>query len=598
MDKTYFPELPDHLRREAEDTIFMHYIFYENLSRHSREAVCSACGERIYVRHHPDGYPHGIEYSGYEDLWHARHGSPSECPHCGVEGVYKAAGIAKNCYNLEYPENIVIFQASDDGQTVYAGCYTVLASPHTRRRTDFKWYLKAKYIFTLGECYAEIYPYMLYNYFNRYGEMLCTCGWHDVDKPRWSGDKPYEPWHGYMGNPAGYHLLNMDVLDHTFLKYADLRKFLRVSHRNTATHLHGMQYLWWYCHYPSLEIAMRTGIEDPIYNAVYRGTKSHADVDLKARRPWEFYRLNKLDFKTWIACNPNIRWHMLQMIHKHKITGEKAINALRMVYSLCGLDMYDVNCTLEYAQELQFSLKDWLKYFKKDGRSVGTWLDYMGMARRANCLKSVNPFPKDLDDAHNAMIAYLNKKQMEERIAAKKAYINSLCRQYPGVKKICDKIRTKFTYSNDEYCIVVPKGIADIVKEGTKLNHCVDKQDRYIERIALKESFIFFLRRKNHPNTSWYTLEVEPDGTIRQKRTYNDLQNADLDEALPFLEEWQKVVAERLDKADLILAATAQQKRIEAYAELRRTSKRIRDGRLLADVLEADLMINKEVRVG
>ena len=581
IDKTYFPELPDHLRREAEDTIFMHYIFYENLSRRSREAVCSACGERIYVRYRPND-PYGIEYSGYKDLWHARHGSPSECPCCGVEGVYKAAGIAKSCYNLEYPEN----------------CYTVLASPNTQRRTDFKWYLKAKYIFTLGECYSEIYPYMLYNYFGTYGELMRTCGWKDVNEPKWKGDKPFEPWQGYMGNPAGYHLLNMDVLDHTFLKYADLRKFLRVSHRNTATHLHGMQYLWWYCHYPSLEIAMRTNVEEPIYNAVYRGTKSHTDVDLKARRPWEFYRLNKLDFKTWIACNPNIRWHMLQTIHKRKITGEKAINALREVYILCAFNVCDVNRTFEYSETAQFSLKDWLKYFKKADRKVDVWLDYMGMVKRQNRLQTANPFPKDLDQAHDDLLAIFNPEMMKKRKGVKLAYIRNMCLRYPAVEKIYDKIRTKFTYENGEYCIVVPQGIADIVEESLKLNHCAATQDRYIERISCKETFIFFLRKTKNPSESWYTLEVEPDGTIRQKRTLGDVQNEDLNAAMPFLKEWQKVIAERLDKADLILAATAQRLREENYAELRRTSKRIRDGRLLADVLEADLMINKEVRTG
>ena len=45
---------------------------------------------------------------------------------------------------------------------------------------------------------------------------------------------------------------------------------------------------------------------------------------------------------------------------------------------------------------------------------------------------------------------------------------------------------------------------------------------------------------------SWYTLEVEPGGTVRQKRSYNNDQYADLEDAKPFIAEWQQVVQGRM----------------------------------------------------
>ena len=39
--------------------------------------------------------------------------------------------------------------------------------------------------------------------------------------------------------------------------------------------------------------------------------------------------------------------------------------------------------------------------------------------------------------------------------------------------------------------------------------------DRYWDRLERKESYVFFLRRTNNIEQSYYTLEVEPGGTIR-----------------------------------------------------------------------------------
>lgn len=589
-------QLPDELRERSERNYFEHYIFYTSVKKNYREGVCSACGERIYVRHCPDGYPDGILFYGDSDLWYARHGTKGECPHCGVKVTYKASGIAKGCYNLEETTNLVFFVSEENGNKVYAYGYTVLAQPHTSGRTRFHWYPKAKYIFEPGKCYAEIYPYMLYNYFGRYGELMRTCGWREVGSVRFSGDKPYEPWQGYMYSPANYWLVNMKALDDTFLRYADLDGFLRIGHRNQASHLYAMKYLWWYCHYPTLEIAMRTGVHDVIQNAVYDGIKSHADVDLAARRPWDFYRLPKLDYNLWISTKD---FYLLKIIHKRKITGQKPMERLLEAYALCRRRAGDVGLVLGVLDELSLDLKQWLKYMrhKKHKSDISNWLDYVSMASRKNMLGKINPFPKDINQAHDAFLEHLNAESVKRKIEGKKAYINSICKKFPGVKKTLEKIRKKYEYANEVYQIVVPKGVKDIVAEGVKLNHCVDKSDRYFERIVSHESYIFFLRRAENPDLPWYTLEVEPDGTIRQKRSFWDKQHEDLEAARPFLKEWQTVVAGRLEEEDLAAAGVSREKRIENYKDLRDSKKRIYDGRLLADVLEADLEENLEVRI-
>ena len=49
-------------------------------------------------------------------------------------------------------------------------------------------------------------------------------------------------------------------------------------------------------------------------------------------------------------------------------------------------------------------------------------------------------------------------------------------------------------------------------------------------------------------------MEVEPDGTVRQKRTYFDRQNPDIEEAKKFLVKWQEQLVRKLNKEDKILS--------------------------------------------
>lgn len=92
----------------------------------------------------------------------------------------------------------------------------------------------------------------------------------------------------------------------------------------------------------------------------------------------------------------------------------------------------------------------------------------------------------------------------------------------------------------------------------------------------------------------WYTLEVEPSGNIRQKRTTGDNQNADFQKAVPFLEKWQQYFNKQLTVEEKQLGKRADELRKENYTNLRKNGNRVWHGRLagklLADVLEEDFM--------
>ena len=87
---------------------------------------------------------------------------------------------------------------------------------------------------------------------------------------------------------------------------------------------------------------------------------------------------------------------------------------------------------------------------------------------------------------------------------------------------------------------------------------------------------------------------MEPDGTIRQKRSKFDRQYEDIQEASAFLREWQAEISKRIDDADRKLGEESNRLRIEGYAKLKNDHITInfgeKQGELLYKVLEEDLM--------
>lgn len=150
-----------------------------------------------------------------------------------------------------------------------------------------------------------------------------------------------------------------------------------------------------------------------------------------------------------------------------------------------------------------------------------------------------------------------------------------------------------YEYNDSNYSIITPDKPEDVFYEGIALNHCVANSNMYLKRIYEHESYILFLRKTNDIETPWYTLEVEPGGIIRQKRTKFDNVNKDFEDVLPFLKKWQKHIND-ITKDNLSSEIeNSKAKRLENLMTLRSQRKTvIIDGKvhLLADILEQDLL--------
>ena len=220
------------------------------------------------------------------------------------------------------------------------------------------------------------------------------------------------------------------------------------------------------------------------------------------------------------------------------------------------------------------------------------WKDYL-----AGCVKLKKDMaddmitrPRELKRRHDEIMEEIRKQQMIEDIRRNRELAErkekELQEKFPEAEKNLQEVKGIYEYQNETYRVIVPKKLTEIMLEGQALHHCAGATDRYYDRIQNRETYIFFLRRTEEPDTPYYTLEVEPGGTIRQHRTYLD-EETGIEKIRGFLREWQKIIKKRLTQQEKELAKISKVKREENLEELRRKNNtRVLQG-LLEDFMEA-----------
>lgn len=212
---------------------------------------------------------------------------------------------------------------------------------------------------------------------------------------------------------------------------------------------------------------------------------------------------------------------------------------------------------------------------------INQWKDYLSMCARLK-KRTVDEMvyrPRELKRRHDEAVA-----EIELRNAEIKA--DEYSARFPGAEDVLKDIKPKFEYENDEYIIIVPERLAEIIAEGRALHHCAGATDRYFDRIMQRETYICFCRKKAEPKAPYYTIEVEPGGTIRQHRGYLD-EEPEIEKVKPFLREWQQALKKKLNEKDRKYAAISAVKREENIEELKaKNNTRVLQG-LMEDFMEA-----------
>lgn len=232
-------------------------------------------------------------------------------------------------------------------------------------------------------------------------------------------------------------------------------------------------------------------------------------------------------------------------------------------------------------------------YRSKTAKQIlNQWSDYMDMLKSLG--KKTDDVmmyrPRELKRRHDECVEEIRRQrmiaEMKRDAKQRREEAKRMRKKFPGAEDILKEIKPKYEYKGEEYMIIVPQKLLDIVTEGQALHHCAGATDRYFDRIMQRETYICFLRKTSEPKLPFYTIEVEPGGTIRQHRGMYD-EEPGIKEIKPFLREWQKEIRKRMSKKDHELAAVSAQKRAANIEELKaKNNTRVLNG-LMEDFMEA-----------
>lgn len=591
------PEIPQKIRDEVKDS-FKKYLIFTTLGKNSREYLCSYCGKRFY-----EGAKHLTELMKGEDyaLWKAAHNSDAACPHCGVLATVKNF---KKCNMNRFNEHrYIAILLPTSANEVWVRCIEIYRSYYgdimTARTGEIEW---SRYHFTPGKA-------------------LFWQKWSNSDRfeaPKRAFGEPFSWSDGVYNNSYTYDFAygNDMKLRDTFLKYCAMDKASELLYN-----LPPLKYLCWYTMHPQIEMLVKMRHRDILYELIGENRENKLVINWNASKPWELYGISHADYNEWQQRGADL--DELKIYRRLHGKGAKDFELAKELLSgiSYGRSLGNAYKFISKARKLKANVREIIKYIKKVSAESGgychhcpgisvksaadMWLDYIELAEKAGCIKTISPTPPDLKKAHDALISAAKKQEAALEIKQRLKKISDiraraqrdaipLEKKFPKVKKVYEAISEKYAYTNDKYAIVVPSCIADIIAEGELLSTCLSRVERYYDRIERKESYIFFLRKASEPDVPYYTLEVEPSGTIRQKRTVNDNQNSDINEATEFFREWQGVLQKRLSKSDKELGEKSKELRIQGFKELRESKTIVRNGflrgKLLADVLEADLL--------
>lgn len=207
---------------------------------------------------------------------------------------------------------------------------------------------------------------------------------------------------------------------------------------------------------------------------------------------------------------------------------------------------------------------------------ISQYNDYMDLIKKEgkDTTDSLNYRPANLKLRHDEAVERRRKRlaaeQWERDKERREKEAENLRKKFPQAEEALHEVKEKFTWENDNYMVIVPETLIDILFEGQHLHHCAGG-DRYYDRMAQRETFIVFLRKKAEPETPYYTLEVEPTGTVRQNRGMYD-REPDIEKVRPVIKEWQKAIQKRMKDADREAAKESKRKRLENDKFLREKS--------------------------
>lgn len=265
---------------------------------------------------------------------------------------------------------------------------------------------------------------------------------------------------------------------------------------------------------PCMEQLIKTGL----YKAATDVLKSDNDriigygVSPKETNIYDILNITKPVFK--IARRRNLGLYDINYLRRfwefdHTIT-ETIFDQIRNLGSMDAIFDIANRYNIPFVKIIEYIDSCYNNQCIERNEAIRLWADYLRMAKDMTYrLDNKNTkFPQSLKKEHDR--ATFSYKVVQDEMNRKRFVEQA-------------KENQKYEYSFEKLMVKVPKTPEEIVEEGTNQKHCVAS---YVNRVREGDTVVAFIRYKETPNESYFTIEIKDDRIV-QVRGYTNCAPTD-----------------------------------------------------------------------
>ncbi len=499
---------------------FSRYLVYKNIKRNVAECECAHCKGKTTVDRRKV-----ILKNNTEGIY----------PICGSKVIYKAKGKLP-CGFTDKKWIAYVDRTANGFLLRFFETFRYFSKDQMLKAKDhIKEYFRSFISFENGDIKSKDY---LYDYYK------------STKIVRWCNDKggKFYNWMTVLyPNNLPY------AWEHTPMRYS---AYEILSRETGFQPIHIYKAISEFLKYPKTEHLIKIGLYNLTMENInsYYNTYGRTLYNQNGRTIYEYLNLDKINTKTLIKANG--RSKSLKLLQTAQSKGIR-LNAEKLNFIEDNFADRGEQLLLRVKQGA--TLDRIIKYLRKENLRLGNiydtavlWLDYLNMAeeRGYDLRRRFSYFPAKIGSVHDRIMKEWNSIWLsgkEEALAKREAFFKARINDMTETIKFL-KLDKKARES--DFVIVVPKTSADIRAEGEALRHCVGS---YAKDVAKGKTFIFFVRKKDNPSKSFYTLEYR-DGTAAQCR---GLKNCSMTEDV---KDFVNRFVTALAKAESLRQSTAERK--------------------------------------
>lgn len=436
---------------------------------------------------------------------HTRHKAVGKCPMCGSKVTFYAKGKLA----WQYQAETEIVWLSPFGDNLLLRYFTV----HGRR--DKGDMLKPRInIWETARQIIQAKDHQIHTY-KASNDVWRIVNLNDYHSSFYSMVKSWiDTWGGYGMIYYSASEIKSFLASSEF-KYSGLLEWLEWKPCSTYA---VTAYLQTWFKLPQLEWVVKSGFKQIADDLVYcKGYYNHFVFKPDAKSLPEWLHLNRTLWKEILPVKETIS---LASIHDKFTYPKQDIAELIEVRETYNCSTQNIGEILDVT-----TLHKAIRYLSENEFKCDIWLDYIRIRKTKGNFDKKNSmivFPRYLKEAHDEMLEW--KHNHEKEVARAKH-----AEMFKRLHEVALKVTKQFQFQNSKYLMTVPQTGNEIIQEGEEQHICVGRFEMpYMQNMASGLGLVLFVREKEAPDKSFFTVEVRDGKVLQVRGKYNGSPSDDV----------------------------------------------------------------------